>query len=264
MPNVELNGWTISYEDAGSGPPVLLAHGLLMDRTMFDPQVASLEDSYRIITPDLRGHGSSEKRDEDHTQWDMMEDHMALLDHLGVNKAVFGGVSQGGFQSLRAALKHPERVEALILIDTQAGGEDEGQSGLYEAFADFVRSDGWSEEILDTATISMFGDSATSELRSHWIARWQAQPTEGVSASMRSVTRREDISDRLGEISAPALVIHGKEDVAIDIAKAKSMAEGLAGPVEFVEIDGAGHSSTVENPEPVTAAIAAFLEKIYS
>ena len=111
------DGWSLAYEDIGSGPVVLLVHGLLMDRTMFASQVDSLADRYRVITPDLRGHGESEHRAQAYTQWDLMEDHVALLDHLGVERAVWGGVSQGGFQTLRAALRHPDRVAGLILIE---------------------------------------------------------------------------------------------------------------------------------------------------
>ncbi|MGH2813409.1 MAG: alpha/beta fold hydrolase, partial [Actinomycetota bacterium] len=141
MPIAELNGWKIAYEDAGRGPPVVLIHGLLMDRTMFDPQVEAFGDRYRLITPDLRGHGDSEKRAEEHSQWDLMEDQIALCDHLGIDRAVFGGVSQGGFQSLRAALRHPGRVAGLILIDTQAGPEDEVRAPMYEAFSEVVATD---------------------------------------------------------------------------------------------------------------------------
>src|SRR5438477_527330 len=126
MPEITRGGWKLFYEDTGGdGPPIVLIHGLLMDGTMFALQVEALRDRYRIVTPDLRGHGRSSHRAEEYTQWDMMEDHVALLDSLGIDGAVWGGVSQGGFQSLRAALRHPERVAGLILIDTQAGAEDE-------------------------------------------------------------------------------------------------------------------------------------------
>ena len=91
------DGWTLAYEDGGSGPAVLLVHGLLMDRTMFSEQMEALADRYRVITPDLRGHGESEHRAQPYTQWDLMEDHIALLDDLGVHRAVWGGVSQGAF-----------------------------------------------------------------------------------------------------------------------------------------------------------------------
>src|SRR5438067_3361512 len=178
MPNFEGTGWKLIYEDTGGdGPPILLIHGLLMDRTMFEPQVEALRDRYRVITPDLRGHGASEHRAEEYTQWDLMEDHVALLDSLGVERAVWGGVSQGGFQSLRAALRHPDRVAGLVLIDTQAGEEDENRRPMYEAFAEVVASQGWNEQVLESSCVSMFGTSASAELKRHWMDRWAAQET---------------------------------------------------------------------------------------
>jgi pimeloyl-ACP methyl ester carboxylesterase len=266
MLTFERDGWTLAYDDAGppDGPAVLLAHGLLMDRTMFDPQVERLSDRFRLLTPDLRNHGESEHRAEEHSQWDLMEDHVALLDHLGIEAAVWGGVSQGGFQALRAALRHPERVTGLVLIDTQAGPEDESRAPMYEAAGQVAEEDGWNELQLQAALYAMFGESASEELKRHWLDRWMAQPTAGALARMRAVTRREDISDRLGGIRAPALVVHGEEDVAIEMERARALADALPNLVELVTVPGAGHSSTVEQPEAVTAAVERFLDKVAS
>lgn len=263
MPQTEVNGWNIFFSDAGDGPPIFLVHGFLMDRTMFEPQVKALRSDYRIVTPDLRGHGESEKKAEAHTQWDMMEDHIALCDSLGIEKAVFGGVSQGGFQSLRAALKYPDRVAGLILIDTQAGPEDPIKTPMYEAMSELVAKEGWNDEILQASTVSMFGESSTEELKQHWVERWKAQPTFAAFEQMKSVTRRDALDDRIRQIEAPAVVIHGEEDVAIEVEKAEALADGLNNLVEFVTIPGAGHSSTVEKPEAVTEVIQRFLQKVY-
>lgn len=261
MAQITLNGWKIYYEESGEGDPVLLIHGLLMDRTMFDPQVETLRDRFRFITPDLRGHGESEKRAESHTQWDMMEDHIALLDHLGIGQAVWGGVSQGGFQSLRAALKHPDRVRGLILIETQAGAEDETKAPLYEAMAEVIATDGWNDILLESAAMSIIGESAPPVVKQTWIERWRNWDTQAARETLQAVTRRDDVTSRLGEIQAPALVIHGEEDIAIEMERAETLAEGLPNLVEFVKVP-AGHSSTVELPGPVTEAIDRFLSKI--
>jgi pimeloyl-ACP methyl ester carboxylesterase len=263
MPETTLNGWNISYSVAGSGPAVILIHGVLMDRTMFDPQGEALKDRYTVITPDLRGHGESEKRVEEFTQWDMMEDHIALLDQLGIDKAVWGGVSQGGFQSMRAAVKYPERVAGLILIETQAGPEDANKAPMYESFAEVVAQTGYTDDILDVATVSMFAESTGDALKEHWKRRWAAIPTAAAAHTLRSVTRREDFTPRLKEITAPALVIHGEEDVAIEMELAEILADGLPNLIEFVKVPKAGHSSTVEQPEAVTEPIERFLNKIW-
>jgi pimeloyl-ACP methyl ester carboxylesterase len=117
-------GATVGVTDSGGdGPVVVFSHGLLMNHTMFAPQVQALRDAYRVVTWDERGHGEAE-HDGTWTYWDSADDVIAILDHLGVQTAVLAGMSQGGYLSLRAALRYPERVRALVLLDTQARPED--------------------------------------------------------------------------------------------------------------------------------------------
>ncbi len=132
MSYADVNGQRIYYEDSGgSGPPVILAHGFLMDHEMFAPQVAALAPEFRVITWDERGFGLTEFDGKPFTYWDSANDCLGLLTHLGIDEAVVGGMSQGGFLSMRAALTSPERVKALVLLDTQAGKEpDERARGV--------------------------------------------------------------------------------------------------------------------------------------
>jgi 3-oxoadipate enol-lactonase len=104
MSQAMINGQHLYFEDSGGdGLPVLFSHGFLMDHSMFDPQVAALRSEFRCITWDERGHGASSV-DGPFTYWDSARDALALLDHLGIDSAVFVGMSQGGFLSMRAAL----------------------------------------------------------------------------------------------------------------------------------------------------------------
>ena len=141
MAYAEINGQRIRYEDSGGdGPPLILGHGFLMDREMFAPQVEALAPEFRVITWDERGFGETEFDGKPFTYWDSASDCLGLLDHLGIDHAVVGGMSQGGFLSLRAALTAPERVRALVLIDTQAGVEDPAAAaGLPPDAADLAR-----------------------------------------------------------------------------------------------------------------------------
>src|SRR5580692_8272444 len=132
MATASVNGITLSYTDTGGdGPVVVLSHGYLMDSSMFGPQVTALAPAYRVITWDERGFGGT-RATGPFTYWDSASDVLALLDHLGIERAVLGGMSQGGFLSLRAALTAPDRVRALILIDSQAGLEDPAAAPAYE------------------------------------------------------------------------------------------------------------------------------------
>src|SRR4029077_8504261 len=125
MTFADVNGQRIRFDDTeGDGPAVILAHGFLMDRTMFAPQVRALSGEFRVITWDERGFGETEFDGEPFTYWDSARDCLALLDHLGIDQAIVGGMSQGGFLQLRPALLAPERERGLALIDPQAGTED--------------------------------------------------------------------------------------------------------------------------------------------
>ena len=147
MATAAVNGARIGYDDTGGdGPPVLLAHGFLMDRSMFAPQVAALAPDHRVITWDERGFGETPAA-ESFSYWDSADDALALLSHLGVDRAFFVGMSQGGFLSLRAALREPERVLGLGLIDTQAGREDENVQPVYDAMTDDWVTNGPSDEL---------------------------------------------------------------------------------------------------------------------
>ena len=146
MPDFEHDGRRLFFDDRGQGAPLLLIHGLFMDHSIFDPQRETLARSHRLITPDLRGHGRSEHSSEERTLWDVMEDQVALLDKLGIEQAIWGGHSVAGPISLRAALRHPDRVAGLILISTQAGPEHPERFPAYERFAEMVASGGWTDE----------------------------------------------------------------------------------------------------------------------
>src|SRR5215471_13517416 len=150
MPHAHVNGQRVYFEDSGGlGLPVVLGHGLLMDREMFAPQVAALRDRYRVVTWDERGHGLTEATPDDFSYWDSVEDLRGLLDHLGIGRAVIGGMSQGGFVSLRFALRYPERVIGLILLNTQAGPEDPDAQAQYEVMLDVWTNEGPNDMIAE-------------------------------------------------------------------------------------------------------------------
>jgi 3-oxoadipate enol-lactonase len=261
VPYAGVNGQRIYYEDSGgSGLPLVLAHGLLMDHEMFAPQVAALGDRHRVITWDERGHGLTETTADDFSYWDSAEDLLGLLDTLGIERAVVGGMSQGGFVGLRLALGHAERVAALVLLDTQAGVEDPANLPGYEAMVDVWVTDGPSDAIAETvAAIIIGGERPESAV---WMARWKARPREGIRQIFRTLVTRDDVTGRLGEITVPALVVHGEADTAIEMDRAEALAAGLPGARPLVRVPGAAHAANLTHPEPVNAAIARFLDEL--
>lgn len=253
----EVNGATLAYDDTGGdGPVVVLSHGFLMDRTMFDDQVAVLRGAYRVITWDERGFGDTVYDQQPFTFWDSAHDCLGLIDHLGVERAVFGGMSQGGFIALRIALLAPERIRGLVLLDTQAGPEDAEVVPLYQGMIDAWVADGPTDELAEASASLIIGEPGLSAT---WMAKWRARPAESLRNPGQALLEREDITDRLGEISAPALVVHGTADVSISMDKADALAAGLAGCAGVVPVDGGTHAANMTHPGPVNDAILAFL-----
>jgi 3-oxoadipate enol-lactonase len=257
MPHAEVNGQRIHFEDTGGdGPPVVLAHGFLMDHTMFEHQVAALRDRYRVITWDERGFGETVCDGEPFTYWDSAKDCLGLMDHLGIERAVVGGMSQGGYLSLRVALSAPERVRALILLDSGAALDAPEKLAANSGMVDMWLAVGPVDELAQAVATIIIDDPVENP---KWIAKWQARPKESLAEPARCLLTRDDVSPRLGEITCPALVIHGTEDTAITMEHAEEMAVGLPGCGGVVKVSGA-HAANLTNPEPVNAAILDFLD----
>ncbi len=256
MAFASVNGQQIYYDDTGGdGRPVIFSHGFLMDHSMFDAQVAALRDTYRVIAWDERGFGQTEWDGQPFSYWDSAADCLGLLDHLGIDSAVLAGMSQGGFLSLRAALTAPERVQALILLDTQAGVDDPETQDANDAMNHVWLEHGPTDELAEVIAGIIIDDPAHSPA---WIAKWQQRDREAFREPYQCLRNRDDITDRLGEIHCPALVVHGTDDTAITMDRAEQLAAGLSGAGPVVDVAGA-HAANMTNPEPVNAAILEFL-----
>jgi pimeloyl-ACP methyl ester carboxylesterase len=256
MAHAAINGQDIYFEDSGGdGPAVILGHGFLMDHEMFVHQVAALSGKYRVITWDERGFGLTEFDGRPFTYWDIADDCLALMDHLGIERAVIGGMSQGGFISLRAALTAPARVSALILLDTQSGGEHPDVIDAYRGMIDTWATAGPVDELAEIVANIIIAEPVANAA---WIAKWQARPKELIVQSGACLLDRDDITDRLGEITCPALVVHGTQDTAITMEQAEALAGALVGCGGVVKVAGA-HASCLTNPDPVNDAILDFL-----
>ena len=195
MPFAPVNGQNIYYEDTGGrGPVLVFSHGLLMDRSMFDPQIEALQGQFRCISWDERGHGQT--ADPDHcapfSYYDSADDLAALLKFLGVEKAVLVGMSQGGYLSLRCALIHPEVVGALVLIDTQAMMEDPELLPHHEALLKAWMEHGLSDDMAATVEHIILGEGWSGA--AVWRAKWkQASPRSRCPRWSFMVTRTQPL-----------------------------------------------------------------------
>ncbi len=257
MPFADVNGQHIFFEDSGGdGAPVIFSHGFLMDHEMFAPQVEALAGEFRCITWDERGFGETPVGGP-FTYYDSAADCLALLDHLGIDQAVLAGMSQGGFLSLRAALTAPDRVKALVLIDTQSGTEDPAARTGYDGLRDewLAHGPGQVQEVIAGLILGGGCDPAP------WFAKWALLPTEGFAYAYGCLVDRDDVSTRLGEITCPAIVFHGDQDQAISMPQAEALCAGLSRCEGLVAVKGAAHAANLSHPEQVNPPLQDFLRQ---
>ena len=262
MPYADIGGQRLYYEDTGSGDDVIVfSHGLFMDHSMFQPQIEAVRDDWRCITWDERAHGATQSTDEPFDYWDMASDLLGLLDYLGIRRAVLAGMSQGGFLSLRAALKEPERVRALVLMDTQTGVEKAEHAQAYNQLMEaWMAPDGPPQQVLDTVAAIILGPGFADVPL--WQQRWVAMPKGHVQQAYKTLMSREDdVAPRLSELTMPALVVHGEQDLAIDHSLAAQLAAALP-DAELATVPGAGHAANLTHPDQVNPALVSFLGRV--
>lgn len=261
MPYAPINGQRIWFEDSGgNGPAVVLAHGFLMDQTMFDPQLAALAPEFRVITWDERGFGRTEFDGMAFSYWDSARDCVGLLDHLGIERGVIGGMSQGGFLTLRAALKYPERIRGLVLIDTQSGIDSDEVLVGYRAMIDTWTTYGPVDELANAIAGLILGEPTES---ARWIAKWRRRDKAMLKEPGATLASRDDISDLIAGITCPAIVFHGSADTAISIEHGEHLRDTLGGRTEFVRVEGAGHAANLTHPDQVNGPLLAWLRSIH-
>jgi 3-oxoadipate enol-lactonase len=254
MPVMQRPWGDLYYEDSeGPGPEIVFSHGFLMTHDMFEPQIAALREEFRCISWDQRGHGDSMAPGA-FTLWDSAEDLVALLDHLGVERPFHAGMSQGGFITMRVALKAPNRVRGIVFIDSQAGPELEELRPLHDAQTEEWLQRGPARDLAEATAEVILGPAE----RETWIEKWLEQPREAIVPIYDALMGRDDLRDRLDEIVCPTIVIHGEADVAIPMERAEQLAEGLPHCVGLVRVPGAGHAANLSHPGIVTETIRDF------
>jgi pimeloyl-ACP methyl ester carboxylesterase len=254
MPSARLNEIDIEYQDGGSGLPILLSHGYSATGRMWDGQREALGGRYRVISWDMRGHGSTSSPD-DPAQYShdlTVADMRALLGHLGIGRAVIGGLSLGGTMSLAFYRAHPEMVRALVICDSGPGFRN-----------DAARED-WNGKARERATALETRGLAVLEGRS--AETRQAIPhhksAQGLAHAARGMLAQKDASliDSLPAIKVPTLVIVGDKDTPF-IAACEYMAKKIAG-ARLEVIRDAGHSSNLDQPEAFNRVLGSFLDSL--
>lgn len=264
MPSFDRPTCTIFYEDTGprDAPAVVLLPSLLCDVEMFAHLANNLADRYRVLHVEMRGHGRSSAPTKRFTQEDQADDVAAILDHAGVQSAVLVGLSQGGFTAMRCALYHPSRVRALVLLNTSAATESAVNRAKYMAMAASVLAMGVTDPIAEAVLPLMFSEAfiaSKSPVIEHWKQKWLALDKRGAFLAVDAVANRGDLRSLLPKISTPTMVISGDGDRALPPAKGEEIAQSIPG-ARYVLLEGAGHLSTVEQPEHTTSLVRGFID----
>ncbi|MBN9099288.1 MAG: alpha/beta hydrolase [Pseudonocardia sp.] len=251
------DGQRIAYTDhGGDGPVVVALHSFLMDGTMFAPQVEAWRGGFRVITVDERGHGDT-PADGPFDYWDVARDVLELLDELGIERAAVVGTSQGGFIALRTALLAPDRISALGLLGTSAAPEDPEVAAQYRELAAGWVAHGPADQLIDTVAAICLGTLPAE----YWKARWRTVSGEHFDRILGVLVERDGLLERLPEITAPALVLHGSADAAYPVEKARQIADGLPAAEPLVVVEGGAHFLSLTDAASVTGPLTEFLRK---
>jgi len=262
MPSVESQGIRIHYRVHGEGAPVVLLHSFLCSGAMWESQIEPLAERFRVINIDMRGHGDSGPIAQPLTLYDLVADVIAVLDELEVAEAAWAGLSIGGMIALRAALREPHRVSSLLLLDTDAGSEKAPIRLKYRALGWIARRFGLGP-VSPQVSRQMFGRTTRRERRelvSEWAGRFRSVDIPSILIVLDALIARDDVLHELHRIEAPALVVVGSEDASLPPARSRAIADRLPN-AEIIEIEGAGHLSTLEQPAAVNRALLGFLDQ---
>ena len=259
MPEMTSRGARLHYEDTGTGPVMLLSHSWFCDGRQW-PQVPALVDAgYRVLNLDNRGHGRAGPHREPFSIWDMADDLIAVLDDAGVDEAIVVGLSIGGFAGIRATLRYPDRVRALVLADTSAAAQSVVGRAKFTLLGPFARTPA-KRLVVWQVVHALFGPTARRDqpdLIRTWRDRFLAQDTESMLTVGHAIVSRDDVTDRLAEISVPTLVIVGDQDADPGVTASVSLAARIPG-AQFVALPDTGHLAALEQPDAFGAALLRF------
>jgi pimeloyl-ACP methyl ester carboxylesterase len=246
----------VYFTDCGSGPPLLLVHGLMITGEMFDPVVARFAKQYRVIVPDLRGHGRSRGLPPPYTAVQLAADLARLLDHLRIDSAAVLGYSQGGAIAQQLALDHPARCSQLLLACTYAFN----MVSLREKFEGHV-----VPLLIHVLGMRRFAKLVISQglkqldkERSAWVLGLIADQDRRLMVSAWRQAMVFDSRSRLHEVKCPTLVIAAAADDAVPLHHARMLHEGIAGS-QLAIVDGANHALIWTDPNSLAQLVEKFL-----
>jgi pimeloyl-ACP methyl ester carboxylesterase len=252
MAKINRNGVNIYYEVHGDGPPLLLTHGYSSTSAMWQGQIDALSSRYKLLLWDMRGHGQSDYPEDPAAYSEALTvgDMAALLDEVGANSAIVGGLSLGGYMSLAFYRAYPERTEALLIIDTGPGfKKDEAREA-------------WNKRALDTADRFQREGLGVLASASRERSTVSHRDATGLARAARGMLTQRDarVIELLPGIEVPSLIVVGADDAPF-LAASDYMAAKIPGAKKVV-IPSAGHAVNIDQPQAFIDAVLPFLDSL--
>lgn len=249
--------------ERGDGFPIVFSHGMLMDKSMFAPQLEGLSDAHRVVAYDHRSRDERGVGPFDLAT--LASDLCALLDELGIEECVLAGMSLGGFMGLRAALDHPARVRGLVVIGASAEPYAADERRRWERHFGAHRGDRTLDPGFASGEAGAHFSSRTRRLHPELVAHWSDRFATRTGAQTWFETlawaRQDDVRDRLAGLRQPVLIVHGDDDEAVPLAAALETHRRLANS-RLLVVPFGGHAVNLEQPDIVNAAIRMFVEEL--
>ena len=263
MQSVRSDDAEIAYEVLGDGPPVLLLHPFPAHDALWLPAAQTLLSRYRVILPDLRGHGDSGVGEGPATMQKHANDIARVLDHAEVGRAPLAGVSIGGYALFEFWRRYRGRVAALILCDTKAQADTaEARAARLQAAADVLEQG--TEPFIDSMIPKLFGRTTINTrpdlLKAPKEMMMKMSP-EDISLVQKGMAERPDSVDILNTINVPTIVVAGEEDTLTPVRDAELMRQNIPGS-QLKVVPRAGHYAVWEQAEEVGKLVRQFLDSV--
>jgi len=264
MPFVRLNGVKIHYEIYSPdkpGTPIVLLHGLGSCGDDWLLQVPAFSTCHRVLTLDLRGHGQSEKPRRPYAIGDLASDVAGLLDHIEAETAHVVGFSHGGTVALQLALDHPDRVGSLVLVNTFARYRPANLRSVIRLLRRLAFLLAGRMELVGTEVAAgLFPGPDQAAQRKATIQRISRDDRRAYLLAIRALSRH-DLRPRLGQITAPTLVILGDRDMTVSPRAGEELARRIPG-ARLTVIPDSGHATPIDQPEQFNQAVLAFVDSL--
>lgn len=271
MPSFQRENTEIYYEEYGEGQPLILSYGLAGNTGMWKPQIDAFRKDHRLILWDQRGHGKSDSPEDPNKYgvWVSVEDLNALTDQLDLKEAYIGGQSMGGGVAARFALKYPHKTKALLVFNSHSASglnSSPERRAMRQRSIEIVQQEGMKamaefamrEDPNIAGYLQLHPDSleeATAEIRAMFLALNPIGYVNSIIAARNS----DDISDQLGQIKVPTLLVTGDRD---PVLKSMLYVRGRIKQAVLKVVSCAGHHANLDNPKEFNAVVLDFLGQL--